>query len=152
MRMGAPAAEPRRSRQRRRPLRRVGQATGNPSDLDLPWIRGQRRPGRGIARYGRRPRRERRVYGVSRRESQLLGSGIHDDGRRGVAGEAEAAMTRVVIVDDHPVVREGLVAALDVDVVGVFASAEEALKARIDAEVIVLDLELPGLSGLDAIA
>jgi len=61
-------------------------------------------------------------------------------------------MTRVVIVDDHPVVREGLVAALDVDVVGVFSSAEEALASRVDAEVIVLDLELPGLSGLDAIA
>jgi DNA-binding NarL/FixJ family response regulator len=61
-------------------------------------------------------------------------------------------MTRVVIVDDHPVVREGLVSALNAEVVGVFASAEEALAARTDAEVIVLDLELPGMSGLDAIA
>jgi len=56
-------------------------------------------------------------------------------------------MTRVVIVDDHPVVREGLVSALNAEVVGVFASAEEALAARTDAEVIVLDLELPGMSG-----
>ena len=65
-------------------------------------------------------------------------------------------MTKIVIVDDHPVVREGLVAALDrkngVEVTGVFGSAEEALASRIDADVIVLDLELPGLSGLDAIA
>ena len=61
-------------------------------------------------------------------------------------------MTRVIVVDDHPVVREGLVAALNVDVVGVFGSAEEALASRVKADVVVLDLELPGLSGLDAIA
>src|SRR5436853_7305832 len=64
-------------------------------------------------------------------------------------------MTRVASVDDHPVVREGLVAALDgkngIDVVGVFASAEEALAARDGAEVVILDLELPGLGGLEAI-
>jgi DNA-binding NarL/FixJ family response regulator len=61
-------------------------------------------------------------------------------------------MTRVVIVDDHPVVREGLVAALNVDVAGAFATAEEALKAGRDADVVVLDLELPGMPGLEAIA
>jgi NarL family two-component system response regulator LiaR len=63
-------------------------------------------------------------------------------------------MTRVAIIDDHPVVREGLVAALDgkkgIDVVGVFSSAEEAI-GRIRADVVLLDLELPGMSGLDAI-
>jgi DNA-binding NarL/FixJ family response regulator len=65
-------------------------------------------------------------------------------------------MTKIVIVDDHPVVREGLVAALDrkngVEVAGVFGSADEALGARVNADVIILDLELPGLGGLDAIA
>ena len=65
-------------------------------------------------------------------------------------------MTRVAIVDDHPVVREGLVAALDgkggIEVAGVFGSAEEALASRMSAEVVILDLELPGLPGLDAIA
>jgi len=63
-------------------------------------------------------------------------------------------VTRVVIVDDHPIVREGLVAALEgksgVEVVGVFSTAEEALSRR-SAEVVILDLELPGMSGLDAI-
>jgi DNA-binding NarL/FixJ family response regulator len=64
---------------------------------------------------------------------------------------------RVLIVDDHPVVREGLVAALedesDFRIAGAAASAEEALKlvATARPDVILLDLELPGLSGLEAI-
>ena len=59
-----------------------------------------------------------------------------------------------MIVDDHPIVREGLVAALGADVVGAYESAPDALRdaIRIKPDVVVLDLELPGLSGLDAIA
>ena len=64
-------------------------------------------------------------------------------------------MTKIFIVDDHPVVREGLVAALDgkngLEVAGVFASAEEALAARTTVDVVVLDLELPGAGGLASI-
>ena len=61
-------------------------------------------------------------------------------------------MIRIAIIDDHPVVREGLVAALDgkFSITGVFASAEEAME-RVSADVVLLDLELPGMSGLDAI-
>jgi DNA-binding NarL/FixJ family response regulator len=65
---------------------------------------------------------------------------------------------RIVIVDDHPVVREGLVAALDgragIEVAGSFDRAEEAIHAAecLKPDAIVLDLELPGLGGLDAIA
>ena len=64
-------------------------------------------------------------------------------------------MIRLVIVDDHPVVREGLVAALerrdDFTIAGAFGSAEELLASRVEADVILLDLELPGMSGVDAI-
>jgi DNA-binding NarL/FixJ family response regulator len=64
-------------------------------------------------------------------------------------------MTRIIIVDDHPVVREGLVAALDgkngIEVTGSFPSAEEALRSRVASDVVILDLDLQGMSGIDAI-
>jgi DNA-binding NarL/FixJ family response regulator len=66
-------------------------------------------------------------------------------------------MIRILIVDDHPVVREGLVAVLegvpDMRVVGSAQSAEEALAAMktVRPDVVLLDLELPGMSGIDAI-
>lgn len=66
-------------------------------------------------------------------------------------------MIRILIVDDHPVVREGLVAVLedepDFEVVGLAGSAEEALSLAKIARpnVILLDLELPGMNGVDAI-
>lgn len=63
---------------------------------------------------------------------------------------------KIVIVDDHPIVREGLATALarqhDFEIVAQFASAEELLASRIDADVVLLDLELPGMSGVDAVA
>jgi len=66
-------------------------------------------------------------------------------------------MIRLVVVDDHPVVREGLVASLEDDpefqVVGAVGSAEEAVRvvSSTRPDVILLDLELPGVGGLDAI-
>jgi len=64
---------------------------------------------------------------------------------------------RVLVVDDHPIVREGLVAILederDFQVAGAAGSAEEALALapRERPDVILLDLELPGMNGVDAI-
>lgn len=66
-------------------------------------------------------------------------------------------MIRIVVVDDHPIVREGLVAALtdekEFKVVGAVGSAEDALPlvAAQRPDVILLDLELPAQSGLEAI-
>ena len=64
---------------------------------------------------------------------------------------------RVVLVDDHPVVRAGLIALLSlsgrVDVVGEAASGEEALAvvADIDPDVVLMDLQLgAGIDGVEA--
>lgn len=60
---------------------------------------------------------------------------------------------RIIVVDDHPVVREGLVAALarHFEIVASYGSAEELLATRVEADVILLDLELPGRSGVDVL-
>src|SRR5688500_347928 len=64
-------------------------------------------------------------------------------------------MTRILLVDDHPVVRQGLrqvlAGAFRPALVGEAANAEEGLTEVRSTEwdVMVLDLTLPGASGLD---
>ncbi len=64
--------------------------------------------------------------------------------------------TRVVVVDDHPIFREGLAALLmslgDMEVVATAADAESALAvvAQNDIDVVMMDLSLPGMSGITA--
>jgi DNA-binding NarL/FixJ family response regulator len=65
---------------------------------------------------------------------------------------------RALVVDDHPVFRDGLAALLsslsDVVVAGVAADAESALAsvAVEPVDVVLMDLNLPGLSGVEATA
>jgi DNA-binding NarL/FixJ family response regulator len=77
-----------------------------------------------------------------------------------IAPVADAAVaprrTRILIVDDHDVVREGLTALLErtpgMSVVGYAATGEEAVAAAkvLMPDVIVMDLVLPEMNGLDA--
>jgi two-component system NarL family response regulator len=66
----------------------------------------------------------------------------------------EAAAVRVVIVDDHPMVREGLAGILErqnIRVVGLAATGEQGIElyAMHRPDVILLDLRLPDQSGFD---
>lgn len=64
---------------------------------------------------------------------------------------------RILVADDHPVVRDGLVAILstqpDFDVVGEAGSGEEVVSRALALrpDVVLLDLEMPGLDGVDAL-
>lgn len=66
-------------------------------------------------------------------------------------------MTRVLIADDHPVVREGvrriLQGAVEMEVVGDVGRSDEVLEAsrRLRPEVVILDIGMPGPSFLDVL-
>jgi DNA-binding NarL/FixJ family response regulator len=63
---------------------------------------------------------------------------------------------RVLIVDDHPVTRDGLRSALstsdEVEIVGEATSGEEAIEAvkELSPDVVFMDVRMPGISGIQA--
>lgn len=68
-----------------------------------------------------------------------------------------AALLRVVVADDNPVVRAGLAALLDgrddIRVVAQAADGDEALRAAREhrPDVVLLDVRMPGADGIDAL-
>lgn len=75
------------------------------------------------------------------------------------ADDERARAIRLLIVDDHPVVRNGIAFSLlafsDLEVIAQASSGEEALRACAEADpapdVIVMDLMMPGMGGIAAI-
>ncbi|MET1015518.1 MAG: response regulator transcription factor [Leifsonia flava] len=65
---------------------------------------------------------------------------------------------RVVVADDHPIVRAGIVGLLatadDIEVVGEAADGEEAerLTAELNPDLVLMDLRMPGVGGVEATA
>ena len=64
---------------------------------------------------------------------------------------------RILLVDDHPMMRKGVVQLLefedDLKVVGEAGSGEEALRmaAELEPDMILLDLNMKGMTGLDTL-
>ena len=65
-------------------------------------------------------------------------------------------MSRVLVVDDHPLFRDGLTSLLgtveDIDVVASVGDGESAVRQALEhrPDVVMMDLNLPGVPGLEA--
>jgi DNA-binding NarL/FixJ family response regulator len=73
-----------------------------------------------------------------------------------VTGSELAAMVRVVVVDDHPLFRQGIGSLIrdsaETELVGEGASGEDAIElcAQHQPDVVVMDVHMPGLGGVEA--
>jgi two-component system nitrate/nitrite response regulator NarL len=72
-------------------------------------------------------------------------------------GEKKKATIRIVLADDHPIVRDGLKKLLqledDFEVVGEASDGREVIEKvqELDPDVLLLDLRMPNLDGLSAL-
>jgi DNA-binding NarL/FixJ family response regulator len=71
---------------------------------------------------------------------------------------ARSGVIRILTVDDHQLLREGIAAVLygqtDMTVVGAASNAREAIESfrRLQPDVTLMDLRLPDMSGIEAIS
>ncbi|MEV0402096.1 response regulator transcription factor [Actinoallomurus sp. NPDC050550] len=65
-------------------------------------------------------------------------------------------MIRLLIVDDHPIVRDGLRGVFagdpDFEVTGEASNGAEAIALAADADVVLMDLRMPEMGGVEAIS
>jgi DNA-binding NarL/FixJ family response regulator len=86
-------------------------------------------------------------------------SGLQRQGwqREPGVGLKETDIIRVLVVDDHPVVRRGLFSMLNgesgISVIGMACSGEEGLHLaeKLKPDVVLLDLRMPNMSGVEVI-
>jgi DNA-binding NarL/FixJ family response regulator len=82
------------------------------------------------------------------------GTGTGTDGHAATAGPA----VRVLVADDHPLYREGVVTVLSTSAgIEVVGEAEDGVAAvreasRLEPDVVVMDLHMPGRNGIEATA
>ena len=68
----------------------------------------------------------------------------------------DTTLIRVLICDDHPVVRKGLSALLstapDIEVIGTAADGEEAIKMTLESspDIVLMGVSMPGMDGMEA--
>ncbi len=68
------------------------------------------------------------------------------------------AVIRVLIADDHPIVRQGIVAVVDrerdIEVVGEASNGHEAVEmaASLEPDIVLMDMKMPGMDGVEATA
>jgi two-component system NarL family response regulator len=71
--------------------------------------------------------------------------------------ESAAGMIRVLVVDDHPLMREGIAAVIagqdDMCLIGEASDGAEAVAAyaTLHPDVVLMDLRMPGIDGIEAI-
>src|SRR6185295_11631473 len=118
------------------------------------------------ARPARARRDRRRPPGRVERGRRRHGDRSDDSRRQGVRRGARASprvvvceehMIRILVVDDHPLLREGIAALVggqpDMTLVAECSNGREAIQAfrTYRPDVTLMDLQMPEMSGLDAI-
>src|SRR5580700_11356163 len=87
----------------------------------------------------------------------MMQAGLHE-GSDALVGSEGKPQIRIVLVEDHAILREGLSALIEIEsdfeIVGEFCSTEEALDgiADLQPDLILTDLALPGRSGIELLA
>ena len=97
--------------------------------------------------------------GLTCRRGEIVGGPLADpvfSGQDTHDRKVGAAMIKILIADDHALVREGIIALLSphdqFQIVGTAARGQEAIEkaGKLQPDIILMDIAMPGLGGLEA--